>query len=109
LELRWLVKSLRTDLLLRDYPQKYSPNQPRDEWGQWTSGANSVGDAAAAGAQDESGSEGSLSDATPDPLRPGAQYAEATSKRYSVNLDEEEAPEASGTPCGSMSASLMRS
>src|SRR3954468_4077879 len=28
LELRWLVKSLRTDLLLREFRQKYSPNQP---------------------------------------------------------------------------------
>jgi hypothetical protein len=46
LELRWLVKSLRTDLLLRDFRHKYSPSQPRvqagnPEGGQWTSGRTS--------------------------------------------------------------------
>ena len=53
LELRWLVKSLRTDLLLLDLRHKYSPSQPRvpagnPDGGQWTSGANSVGNAAVA-------------------------------------------------------------
>src|SRR5947209_18735499 len=43
LELRWLVKSLRTDLALRRLRQKYSPAQPRvsagsPEGGQWTNG-----------------------------------------------------------------------
>jgi hypothetical protein len=60
LELRWLVKSLRTDLLLLGLRHKYSPNQPRDELGRWTSGASRVGDAAAAGAQ--SASSGGLTD-----------------------------------------------
>src|SRR4051794_14024175 len=37
LELRWLVKRLRTDFLLLRLRQKYSQNQPRDELGRWTS------------------------------------------------------------------------
>jgi hypothetical protein len=51
------------------FEQKYSPNQPRDELGRWTSGANSVGDAAAAGTEDGSGSSEVLSDASLDPIR----------------------------------------
>ena len=74
LELRWLVKSLRTDLLLRDLRHKYSPNQPRapsgtPDGGQWTSGGG-VGHAASGSAQP------TLTDASPDPIRPGAQYAQ---------------------------------
>ena len=42
MELRWLVKSLRTDLLVRDLRHKYRPSQPRvpsgnPDGGQWTS------------------------------------------------------------------------
>jgi hypothetical protein len=40
--------------------------------GQWTSGANAVGNAAAA---DRSSGQ-TLSDESPDPIRPGAQYAQ---------------------------------
>jgi len=36
LELRWRVKSLRTDLLMLGLRHKYSPDQPRDERGRWT-------------------------------------------------------------------------
>jgi hypothetical protein len=54
LELRWLVKSLRSDLLMLGLRHKYSPDQPRDELGRWTSGANSVGDAAVANSGDNS-------------------------------------------------------
>ena len=75
LEVRWLVKSLRTDLLMLDLRHKYSPNQPRDELGRWTSGANSVGDAAAADTQDESGCGEVRSDASSDPNRAGDQFA----------------------------------
>ena len=43
LELRWLVKSLRTDLAVARLRHKYSPDQPRvpagsPEGGQWASG-----------------------------------------------------------------------
>ena len=111
-QLRWEVKKLKLEHELWLFEQKYSPNQPRDELGRWTSGANSVGDAAAAGTEDESGSGAILSDATPGPLWPGAQYAEATSGRYSVNLDEEEAPRGIGHTLrehvGKSDAELMR-
>ena len=112
-QLRWEVKKLKLEHELWLFEQKYSPNQPRDELGRWTSGANSVGDAAAAGTEDRVwlGRE-YLSDATPDPLWPGAQYAEATSGRYPVNLDEEEAPRGIGHTLrehvGKSDAELMR-
>lgn len=71
LELRWLVKSLRTDLLLRDLHHKYDPTQPRvpagnPQGGQWTSVTGSVGDAAAAAdgsGDDSAGTDGDAGDA----------------------------------------------
>ncbi len=68
---------------------KYSPDQPRvpagnSDGGQWTSGGG--GGAAA----DDSRV---LSDANPEELVPGAQYAQADSdadRRYSINLEEED-------------------
>src|SRR5438128_901558 len=88
LELRWLVKSLRTDLLLRDLRHKYSPDQPRvpagnSDGGQWTSGASAVGNAAVADGQ-------VLSDAGPDPIEPGAQYAQNEPRGRPIDLLEEQ-------------------
>ena len=76
LELRWLVKKLKLEHELWLFEQKYSPSQPRvpagnSDGGQWTSGANAVGDAAAADSSNEI-----LSDETPDSIRPGSQYAQ---------------------------------
>ena len=48
LHLRWEVKKLKLEHELWLFEQKYSPDQPRDEVGRWTSGAKRVGDAAAA-------------------------------------------------------------
>jgi hypothetical protein len=53
LQLRWEVKKLKLEHELWCFEQKYSPDQPRvppgsPQGGQWTSGANAVGDAAAA-------------------------------------------------------------
>src|SRR3954447_21956490 len=67
LELRWLVKSLGTDLALGRLRQKYSPDQPRDSVGRWTDGSS--------GGQND---PRIVSDATPDnEAIPGAQYAQS--------------------------------
>jgi len=54
LQLRWEVKKLKLEHELWRFEQKYSPDQPRvpagsPQGGQWTSGANTVGDAVAGG------------------------------------------------------------
>jgi hypothetical protein len=46
LHLRWLVKSMRLELALRRFQEKYSPDQPRvpagnSDGGQWTDGGGS--------------------------------------------------------------------
>src|SRR4051812_33115636 len=46
LVLRRDIKKLKLDHELWLLEQKYSPDQPRDDHGRWTSGANSVRDAA---------------------------------------------------------------
>ena len=88
--LRWMLKDLKVELMLARLRRKYSPDQPRvpagnRDGGQWTSGGGT-------GRNDPR----VLSDATPGPVRPGARYAQATSRRYSVNLTEEEAPRGIG-------------
>src|SRR4051794_35318406 len=70
LQLRWEVKKLKLDHELWLLEEKYSPDQPRvpagsPQGGQWTSGANAVGDAAAA---DRSSGQ-TLSDESPDAVR----------------------------------------
>jgi hypothetical protein len=71
----------------------YNPAQSRDELGRWAD----AGGGASTGVSDDGAPRGPiLSDASPDPLRPGAQYAEAASKRYSVNLEADEAPRGIG-------------
>jgi hypothetical protein len=48
LHLRWLVKSMRLELALRRFQEKYSPDQPRvpagnPDGGQWTDGSGEGG------------------------------------------------------------------
>ena len=63
--------------------QKYSPNQPRDERGRWTSGGGVSGSGSA------NGSDGQvLSDAGPDPIEPGAQYAQNEPRGRPIDLAE---------------------
>ena len=74
LYLRWEVKKLKLEHELWCFEQKYSQNQPRvpagnSDGGQWTSGARAVGNAAVADGQ-------VLSDAAPDSIEAGAQYAQ---------------------------------
>src|SRR4029077_17002051 len=88
LHLRWGVKKLKLEHEMWCFEQKYSPNQPRvpagsPEGGQWTSGARAVGNAAVADGQ-------VLSDAGPDPIRPGAQYAQTEPRGRPIDLLEEQ-------------------
>jgi hypothetical protein len=87
-----LVKDLRIDLALRRLRHKYSPDQPRvpagnPDGGQWTDGGGSGADRSAVAGRSESVGL-VLSDESPDPIRPGAQYAQGG---YSVDLHQEEA------------------
>ena len=71
-----MMAEINYEFAWRKFLRKYSPSQPRvpagnPDGGQWTSGANAVGDAAAADSSNEI-----LSDETPDSMRPGAQYAQ---------------------------------
>jgi hypothetical protein len=68
--LRWMLKDLKVELMLARLRRKYSPDQPRvpaghRDGGQWARGGG-------AGRNDPR----VVSDATPDPVRPGAQYAQ---------------------------------
>src|ERR1041384_5062096 len=69
LQLRWEVKKLKLEHELWRFEQKYSPDQPRvpagsPQGGQWTSGANAVGDAVAGGSNVSNGTDQTvLSDA----------------------------------------------
>jgi hypothetical protein len=99
---RIMLADLKFELALRALGRKYSQNQPRvpagsREGGQWTSGRGGTR-AQSTGVLDIAVPHGVVvSDTSPDPIRPGALYAEnSTSKRYSVNLDEEEAPRGIG-------------
>jgi len=93
LQLRWEVKKLKLEHELWRFEQKYSPDQPRvpagsQQGGQWTSGANAVGDAVAGGSNVSHGTDRTvLSDAGPDPIAPGAQYAQ---RDRTVDLREEQ-------------------
>src|SRR5205085_12649918 len=87
-----LVKDLRIDLALRRLRHKYSPDQPRvpagnPDGGQWTdAGGSGAGRPADSGRSESVGLV--LSDESPDPIRPGAQYAQGG---YPVDLQQEEA------------------
>jgi hypothetical protein len=90
LQLRWEVKKLKLEHELWCFQQKCSPNQPRvppgsSDGGQWTrmggGQATSIGGSPMASrtrladAGNRAGGSGQpiLSDASPDPIRPGAQ------------------------------------
>ena len=88
LALRHDFAKLKLEHELWLFEQKYSPNQPRDELGRWTSGSSRVGDAAAASNNVNSGEV--LSDADPDPIRPGAQYAQDEPRGRPIDLLEEQ-------------------
>jgi hypothetical protein len=101
LALRHELAKLRLEYELRRFQQKYSPDQPRvpagnSDGGQWTRGGESGGGDGAG--HDAGGNDGQvLSDVTPDSIIPGAQYAEnATPRKYSVVLADEEAPKGIG-------------
>jgi hypothetical protein len=98
LALRRELASIRLDYELRRFQRKYSPNQPRvpagsHEGGQWTSGGGRNGVSsgrtrlADAGNRANQPTQAVMSDATPDPIVPGAQYAQG---RYPVDLREEQ-------------------
>jgi hypothetical protein len=92
-----LTKDLKVELMLARLRLKYSPDQPRvpagnPDGGQWTSGGGTSGGQDTRVAPTANRNDPRvISDATPDPVRPGAQYAQDTQRRYSVNLQEEEA------------------
>jgi hypothetical protein len=78
---RIMLADVKFELALRALGRKYSPNQPRvpagsREGGQWTSGG---GQLTVVDGRDHVRISDSriLSDASPDPVRPGAQYAQA--------------------------------
>jgi hypothetical protein len=81
---RIMLADLKFELALRALGRKYSPDQPRvpagnPDGGQWTDG----------GGEQSRDERVVLSDASPDPVVPGAQYAAARSG-YRVDLLEEE-------------------
>ncbi len=90
LQLRWEVKKLKLEHELWCFEQKYSPTQPRvpagnPDGGRWTSGGG------VSGGMPANGSDGQvLSDESPDPIRPGAQYAQNESRGRPVDLLEEQ-------------------
>src|SRR3954447_21619031 len=72
LQLRWEVKKLKLEHELWLLEEKYSPDQPRDDHGRWTD----AGGAASTDAADNGEPSGPvLSDASPDPVRAGDQFA----------------------------------
>jgi len=107
LALRHDFAKLKLEYELRRFQRKYSPNQPRvpagsPDGGRWASGGGHNSDSsgrtrlADAGNRAIPPTQAVMSDATPDPIVPGAQHAQDTTRRYSVNLDEEEAPRGIG-------------
>jgi hypothetical protein len=90
LALRHDFAKLKLEYELRRFQQKYSPNQSRvpagnPDGGQWASGGGASGGAPA------SGSDGQvLSDENPDPIRPGARYAQNEPSGHPIDLREEQ-------------------
>jgi CDI toxin RNase A-like protein len=84
----------------------FNADQPRvpagnSDGGQWTNtegggGRPGVPRTRLADAGDRAAPGTVLSDANPDPIASGARYAQDTSRRYSVNLRDEEAPRGIG-------------
>jgi len=84
------LAEINYELAWRKFLRKYSPNQPRvpagnPDGGQWTSGGGASGGAPA------NGSDGQvLSDESPDPIRPSAQYAQNEPRGRAIDLLEEQ-------------------
>jgi hypothetical protein len=82
LELRRRLADLKFELAWRRLRRKYSPDQARDEQGRWTNSGNSTTAESNLVAMTDGGgsappSLGEVqSDASPDPVVPGAQYAQ---------------------------------
>jgi hypothetical protein len=80
--LRRELAELKYELAWRALCRKagFNPDQPRDELGRWTDAGGSSGDggneATDAGEQPSVSDANILSDANPDPITPGAQYAQ---------------------------------
>ena len=81
--IRWLVADLKFDLAWRRLCRKYgyNPNQPRvpggnPDGGQWTSGGSGHSTAMDGRDQVHVSDSRILSDASTDPIRPGAQFAQ---------------------------------
>jgi hypothetical protein len=70
LRLKWLAAATCFEITLRRHDRAlkagFNPDEPRDDRGRWTDGGDGAGNNV----------PGILSDASPDPLRPGAQYAQ---------------------------------
>jgi len=86
LELRRQLVDLKFELAWRRISHKYDPNQPRvpkgdPKGGQWAKeGGGDAGKEPASDGPSDTGEAPSgviLSDASPDPIRPGAQYAQS--------------------------------
>jgi hypothetical protein len=86
LQLRREWAELKLELVLRQLRLKYDSNQPRvpkgnSDGGQWTKeGAGEAGKGPVAGDSGDAQADSSglvLSDESPDPIEPGAQYAQA--------------------------------
>jgi len=90
LALRHDFAKLKLEHELWLFDQKYSPSQLRvpagnPDGGQWTSGGG------VSGGMPANGSDGQvLSDESPDPIRPGAQYAQNESRGRPIDLLEEQ-------------------
>jgi len=96
LRLKWLAAATRFELamLRHDRALKYRPDQPRvpagnPDGGQWTIDAGSAGGGSSTAHKPAAGSRRNdprvLSDATPDPIRPGSQYAQNRPRGGGVN------------------------
>ena len=84
-----MMAEINYEYAWRKLLRKYSPSQPRvpagnPYGGQWTSGGGGAGDTPATGSGGQV-----LSDESPDPIRPGAQYAQNEPRGRPIDLLEE--------------------
>jgi len=87
-----MLAEIKYELAWRKLCRKYGydPDQPRDELGRWTdAGGASESDSTDSAAAPQSDRQ-ILSDETPDPIRPGAQYAQSEPRGRPIDLLEEE-------------------
>jgi len=87
-----MFAEIKYEFAWRKFCRKYGfdPDQPGDELGRWTD-AGGASQGAATDSSAESDSEGQiLSDESPDPIRPGAQYAQNEPRGRPIDLREEQ-------------------